>query len=113
MRIAVPLSKGSLAEHFGHCESFALMDVDSLSRSVRATTEVPAPDHEPGLLPRWLKQRGVTVVIASAMGSRARSLFEAASIEVLTGAPHGSAKSIAEMYLAGTLTLGSNNCDHH
>jgi len=28
MRIAIPVSEGQLAQHFGHCEMFALLDVD-------------------------------------------------------------------------------------
>lgn len=27
MRIAIPVTGGRLAEHFGHCEQFALIDV--------------------------------------------------------------------------------------
>jgi predicted Fe-Mo cluster-binding NifX family protein len=54
---------------------------------VTATKETPAPEHQSGLLPPWLKERGVTHVIAGNMGAQARSLFYAASVEVLTGAP--------------------------
>jgi ATP-binding protein involved in chromosome partitioning len=112
MRIAIPVSNGILAQHFGHCERFALVDVDSATKSIQTATEVEAPEHQPGLLPRWLKQRGVTLVIAGNMGSRALSLFTRASIEVLTGAEPGTANAIADMYLAGTLKTGANTCDH-
>ncbi len=29
MRFAVPLSGGMISPHFGHCEQFALIDVDA------------------------------------------------------------------------------------
>lgn len=112
MRIAIPVSNGVLCEHFGHCEKFALIEADAAGGSIRSTAEVAAPEHQPGLLPGWLKERGVTHVIAGNMGSRARSLFAEVSIDVLTGAETGPAEAIASRYLAGTLTTGRNTCDH-
>ena len=32
MKIAIPLANGQLAMHFGHCEQFALIDVDEATR---------------------------------------------------------------------------------
>lgn len=112
MRIAIPMTDGQLAEHFGHCENFALVDVDLATKEVTAFTEVEAPEHQPGILPSWLKERGVNLVIAGGMGSRAHSLFAAASIQVLTGAPADSATALVRQYLEGTLATGPNACDH-
>ena len=112
MRIAVPVTNGRVADHFGHCERFALFDVDDAGISICSTIEVEAPEHQPGLLPGWLKQHGVTVVIARAMGNRAQSLFKHNGIGVVTGARHDCVKETAELYLAGTLPLGPNGCDH-
>lgn len=74
MKIAIPVTGDCLNSHFGHCEKFALVDVDDETKQTTATTEVVAPEHQPGLLPVWLKERGVTVVIAGGMGARALSL---------------------------------------
>jgi predicted Fe-Mo cluster-binding NifX family protein len=112
MRIAIPLSDGRLARHFGHCGSFALVDVDPSTREIAGSAEIAAPEHQPGLLPPWLKERGVNVVIAGNMGSRARALFEAAAIEVLTGAPEEGATALVRRYLDGDLPTGANGCDH-
>lgn len=112
MRIAVPMANGRLAQHFGHCEKFALVDVDPATKAITASTEVEAPEHQPGLLPPWLKELGVNLVIAGGMGSRAHSLFQAASIEVVTGAPSDSAAAIIRQYLDGNLVTGDNACDH-
>lgn len=81
-------------------------------KAITASTEVEAPEHQPGLLPSWLKERGVNLVIAGGMGSRAHSLFQAASIEVVTGAPADSAAAIVRQYLEGNLVTGDNACDH-
>lgn len=112
MRIAIPITGGRLAEHFGHCEKFALVDVDPAGRQATASTEVAAPEHQPGLLPPWLKEHGVKVVIAGGMGSRARALFQEASIEVLAGAPTETAATLVRQYLDGTLVTGPGACDH-
>lgn len=112
MRIAIPTANGCLAQHFGHCEKFALIDVDTAAKTITASTEVEAPEHQPGLLPPWLKERGVNLVIAGGMGSRAQALFHAVSIQVLTGAPAGPVQSLVQQYLDGTLATGANVCDH-
>jgi len=85
MRIAIPTTGDCLNPHFGHCEKFVIVDVDPKTKEVIATTEALAPEHRPGLLPVWLKERGVTVVIAGGMGARALSLFHEASIEAGIG----------------------------
>ncbi len=112
MRIAIPVTGQCLEPHFGHCEKFVFTDVDPISHQILATTEAPAPEHEPGLLPPWLTQRGVTHVIAGNMGARARSLLEDASVEVMTGAPEQPAQALVRQYLEGTLVTGENSCHH-
>jgi ATP-binding protein involved in chromosome partitioning len=112
MRIAIPVSGGVLAQHFGHCEEFALMDVDAATKTVVKAAQEAAPPHEPGLLPRWLHERGVTNVIAGGMGSRARGLFQEAGIEVVTGAESRPAAAVVADYLAGTLATTAKTCDH-
>ena len=112
MRIAIPIAGGRLAQHFGHCEKFALVDVDPATKETVGSTEVAAPEHQPGLLPRWLGDRGVNLVIAGGMGGRAHSLFEEASIEVLTGAPSECVPTLVQRYLEGQLVSRENACDH-
>ena len=50
MRIAIPLTGGRLAMHFGHCERFALVDVDGVRREIVGRQDVEAPPHEPGVV---------------------------------------------------------------
>ena len=112
MRIAIPVAEESLAQHFGHCEKFALIDVDPETKEITQSAEIAAPEHQPGLLPSWLKERGVSLVIAGGMGSRARTLFQSLSIEVLTGAPAESPSALVRKCLDGTLVTTANVCDH-
>jgi predicted Fe-Mo cluster-binding NifX family protein len=112
MRIAIPLARGKLSLHFGHCEEFALVDVDCDKKDILSTERVPAPDHEPGLLPRWLHEHDATVIVAGGMGIRARTLFAENGIEVVIGAPAEDPETIARSFLEGTLQTGPNICDH-
>jgi ATP-binding protein involved in chromosome partitioning len=111
MKFAVPTHERKLCAHFGHCEAFALIDADGEGTVVNETYVNPPP-HEPGLLPEWLSQKGVTCVIAGGMGSRAQQLFAQKGIKVITGAMGESPKEIVEHYLKGTLQTGVNTCDH-
>lgn len=112
MKIAIPLAEGNLAVHFGHCASFALVDVDEQTQSILKREDIDAPPHEPGLLPPWLARQGATLIIAGGMGQRAQQLFARQNIQVVVGAPSDTPESIIRQFLAGTLQTGSNVCDH-
>lgn len=112
MRIAIPTAGGLLCPHFGHCESFALIDVDEAGRRVVGMSYLDPPPHEPGLLPRWLAEQGADVIIAGGMGGRAQALFAQGGIRVVVGAPPEPPDEVAGAFLAGTLQVGDNVCDH-
>jgi ATP-binding protein involved in chromosome partitioning len=112
MRIAIPLENGKLSSHFGHCERFALLDVDPGAKLLVGREDIDAPPHQPGLLPPWLAERGVGMIIAGGMGQRARSLFTEHDIQVMVGAPAETPEQLVAEYLAGTLAEGENLCDH-
>jgi len=112
MKIAIPLAQGTLAMHFGHCEQFALVDADEETKVVGHVEIVAAPAHQPGLLPSWLADRGVQVVIAGGMGRRAQQLFAQDGLEVVVGAPSETPERVVADYLAGRLVTGENVCDH-
>lgn len=112
MKIAIPVADGTLATHFGHCEQFAVLQVEPLQQKLLSQQSLQAPPHEPGLLPRWLAQHGVQVVIAGGMGQRAQQLFAQSGIQVHTGAPVATPEELVQHFMQGTLTLGSNLCDH-
>jgi len=112
MRYAIPVSDGLVSTHFGHCEQFALIDANEESKEIVRKEFVSSPGHEPGLLPQWLAERGVSVVIASGMGSRAQNLFRQNRIEVVIGALESNPEKAVLSYLDGYLDTGDNICDH-
>lgn len=111
MLIAIPVAEEQLCMHFGHCQVFRLFEVDENKNIVKVEDKVPPP-HEPGVLPRWLGELNVNLVIAGGMGMRAQQLFAQAGVKVLTGAPGNDPQKVVEAYLADTLETGENVCDH-
>jgi len=112
MKYAVPVSGGVMCAHFGHCEHFALIDVDEVKKEIIKKELIPSPEHQPGLLPTWLAEKGVGVVIAGGMGMSAQNLFQQKGIKVVLGALEGDPGKAVLSHLNGILTTGDNICDH-
>jgi predicted Fe-Mo cluster-binding NifX family protein len=113
VKIAIPLAGGCLADHFGHCEQFAIIEADSETKAILHTDQVTPPPHEPGLLPRWLHQQGVQVIIAGGMGQRALNLFAENGIEVRAGYAAAPVDQLVASFLQGQLTETPQGCNHH
>ncbi len=110
VKVAIPLADGILCNHFGHCEQFALIHLQG-NQIVHKELVTPPP-HEPGLLPRWLGDQGVRLIIAGGMGQRALQLFQQRGIQVITGAPGFPPEELVAQYVNQTLVTGENVCDH-
>jgi predicted Fe-Mo cluster-binding NifX family protein len=112
MRYAIPIEDGKVAAHFGHCSHFALFDVDEATMEIVKKVVIPSPGHQPGFLPAWLAEEGVSVVIAIGMGSRAQALFNENRIEVVVGVLGDDPEKAVLDYIKGGLATGDNICDH-
>ena len=112
MIVALPVSNGTLCTHFGHCEHFALVEVNETERSIVQITEETPPPHEPGAFPRWLHEKGANVIIAGGMGQRAQEVLARDGVEVILGAPEDTPGNLVAAYLGGSLESGQNACDH-
>lgn len=108
--IALPMEKGLLSAHFGHCTQFAIVEVQD--NKIVGIKELTPPQHEPGLYPRWVAGFGVTDVIAGGMGQKAIQLFNAQKINVFVGAPQKTASALVEDFLNNNLELTANYCHH-
>ncbi len=112
LRIAIPIIDGRLCAHFGHCQMFALVDVDEDAKTIIKRDDQVPPPHEPGVLPRWLAENKVNLIIAGGMGQRAHQLFKAQDIGVIVGAPADTPEELIKKYLDKSLVTGVNLCDH-
>jgi len=112
MKIAIPVVNNKLSMHFGHCQSFVIMDIDQETKKLISQTELQSPPHQPGLLPQWLADHKVNLIIAAGMGQRAQSLFQNNNIQVIVGAENKTPAEILEDYLNSKLVVSENFCDH-
>ncbi len=104
------MAMGKLTAHFGHCREFCIMDVEAGNITDKQILDPPA--HEPGVLPKWLHEKGVNVIITGGMGQMAKQLFAQADIDVVTGAPVETPENLVKAYLEKTLVTGENACGH-
>ena len=110
MKIAIPIAEGKLTAHFGHAAEFAIVRVQG--QEIKGKELLTPPPHEPGVLPKWLHELGVEVIIAGGMGQRALGLFGDNGIKVVTGAANHTPEELVKQYLTDTLVTGQNVCDH-
>lgn len=110
MKIAVAAEGQNVSEHFGHCEGFMIFE--TTEAGIMGTTMVESPEHQPGLLPNFLADMGVQVIIAGGMGAGAVNIFNEKKIQVITGASGDACQSV-ESYLAGKLASDVSICEKH
>ncbi|HIE16008.1 MAG TPA: ATPase [Bacteroidales bacterium] len=109
-KIAIPAINDSLSPHFGHCQYFAVYEVEN--NEIVNYFSSPAPPHETGSLPNWLVRLGVTDVIAGGMGPKAIEIFNNNGINVYLGAQPIKTDVVIQQFIDGTHKFSANLCDH-
>jgi len=107
--VAISTDGESVAAHFGRCQAYTIVEI--ADGTVRSRELIPNPGHEPGFLPGYLAQRGVTCIVAGGMGPRAQGLFDQHGIETIVGVS-GSIAETLEALLRGELEGGESLCEH-
>lgn len=110
MKIAIASENNMVTEHFGHCESFSIFEVEN--NQINKSIVISNPGHRPGFLPEFLGDMGINVIIAGGMGNSAIQIFNGKGIEVIVGAS-GEARTVAEQYLEGNLVTTGSVCHQH
>lgn len=109
-KIAIPVAEGRLSSHFGHSEVFKFYSIQD--KKIVHVEEITPPPHQPGIIPKWVKEQEAETVIAGGMGVRAQELFKQAGIHLVLGAPALESGEVVTSYLEGRLKPGENRCDH-
>jgi predicted Fe-Mo cluster-binding NifX family protein len=108
-RIAVPMAAGHLSLHFGHCEQFAIIDIED-NNVVKEALHNP-PEHQPGTYPNFLAQNGVQEVVVGGIGQKAIEIFNHNNIKVHSGVSAQNLQDLLKDYLSNNLSTGDNSCD--
>ncbi len=102
---------GQISQHFGRCPYYLLVEVEG--SEIKKTDAVDNPyydDHIPGMVPKFINEQGVNVMVAGGMGPRAIDMFSNFGIEVVTGAV-GNTGNVLQAYLKGEIS-GVEPCKH-
>lgn len=111
MIVAFALERNQdISQHFGHSPMFRLVTIED-GRQI-ATDDMISPPHQHGLLPRLLKERGVSVVVAGGMGGSAKDLLQQSGIEAIVGIA-GNVDLVLEQFVKGELRSSSVVCQEH
>jgi predicted Fe-Mo cluster-binding NifX family protein len=109
MKIAISTDQGQVSAHFGRCPSYTILEIKE--GQVHDRQEIPNPGHQPGFLPQYLSEMGVSCIIAGGMGPRAQSLFSQKNIETIIGV-QGSIDDVIHKLINQELEPGEDLCDH-
>ena len=110
MIVAISTDNGMVSAHFGRCPEFTLAHIENGKVLKRET--VANPGHEPGFLPRFLKEKNTDVIIAGGMGPRAQTLFDEVKIKTIVGV-EGDVDTALKNFVEGKLTSGESTCVPH
>ena len=126
MRIAISAEDNRgldsrVSHHFGRCPCYVIVDVYKEEVQVVQAIDNPyAKQHQPGMVPGFIHDKGVDVMISGGMGRRAIDFFDQYGIQVATGAD-GSVRITLDRYFKGQLngaqpcreSVEHHNHDHH
>ena len=105
-----------VSHHFGRCPCYVIVEVESQEvQSVDALDNPFAQSHQPGMVPEFIHNQGVDVMLSGGMGRRAISFFDQYGIQVSTGA-NGTVQSSLESYFGGELGVAEpcrESVKHH
>jgi predicted Fe-Mo cluster-binding NifX family protein len=108
-KVAISTDGDAVATHFGRCQAYTVVEI--ADGAIQTRELLPNPGHEPGFLPGYLAERGVTCIVAGGMGPRAQMLFDQQGIETIVGVS-GSIDETLRALLQGELESGESLCEH-
>lgn len=108
MKAAISTDGGFVSAHFGRCPEFTIVDIKN--GKVEKEETVQNPGHQPGYIPQFLHQKGVTYIICGGMGARATGFFEELGIKSIVGIS-GKIDDVIEELSKGTLEGGKSLCE--
>jgi len=107
MKVAIATEGSSVAEHFGRCSLYTIVDIEEGKKPIRKVVENPG--HAPGAIPKFLNEMNAECIVAGGMGVRAQQLFDQYNIAYLLGVT-GSVDEVINSLQENTLTGGISLC---
>lgn len=111
MKVAIASEGTDVFQHFGHCKSFTIFDIEDERIINKAILDTSKSGHE--ALVNVLYENGVDVLICGGIGGGAKSALREKRIEIIPGVT-GEVDSVLIKYLSGQ-ELGNSDfeCSEH
>ncbi|MFW5774240.1 MAG: NifB/NifX family molybdenum-iron cluster-binding protein [Tangfeifania sp.] len=100
-RVAIPVSDKHLSEYFGECQHYEIFGVDGKIVNKKEVV-FPAATTTSELL-AWLKEQGITDVIAYKVNRQILKRFAGEKVNLFVGIPQNSPEKLVEAWLQGKL----------
>jgi predicted Fe-Mo cluster-binding NifX family protein len=113
MKIAVSTRENKVDDHFGHCESYTIFEVNEMG--VIVDTEILPSPNGCGCqsnIAAILHEKEVQVLLAGNMGNGAYGHLNNLEIRVYRGCS-GDVRQLAEAYIQGNIIDSGSACQHH
>ncbi len=107
MRIAIPTDGEFVAEHFGRCPIYTIVNFDDGKMVDKKKLENPG--HTPGSIPKFLSENNAECIVCGGIGSRAIGFFQELNIKVVAGVS-GKVDDVISKIEKGTLEGGESFC---
>lgn len=109
MRLAVATENNLVAQHFGRCQQYTLVDIEE--SKIVAKKILKNPGHAPGAIPKFLNEHSCDLIIAGGMGKRAQQYFQQFDIDWIIGV-QGKVEAIIKDFMNNNLKVGESTCGH-
>ena len=115
MKIVIPSAYEKLCGHFGHCEYFTFVEVNSESKEILNIEKKVPEERISCQSANWIASQGANVVLAGGMGGRPMAIFAQNGVKIIAGCPELGIEEVVKQYLNNTLLTGENSCggEHH
>lgn len=108
MKVAISTDNDYVSAHFGRCPFFTIIDIEN-GKIVKQEV-IDNPGHQPGLIPKFLNEKGVQCIVAGGMGMRATGFFQEFGIETIVGI-QGPISDVVNKLEQGALVGGASLCN--
>lgn len=111
IKIVIPTTRSEVADHFGHCEYYTVVDiVDGVAKNTEII-ESPQGCGCKSNIANLLAEKGISLMLAGNIGDGAFNKISQQNIAVIRGC-NGKIDDVVSQFLQNQLHDSQNNCDH-
>ena len=112
MIVATPYLQGNVNAHFGSTQAFLIAHTADGKVTQTSIYEVQGMQHNHSGIAGFLKEQGVTVILAGGMGAPMQQALKQSGFELYCGVS-GPAVEAVEALLRGEIEHSESTCGHH